>query len=100
MITIEPSDDVQNEATALASSHPEQVQQVQTRNAIGGGGGAMLMVTLAGVAAPVVKAVLVEWIRAGRYKSVTVKGHKIIGHSAADIAKILASIESPGADRE
>jgi hypothetical protein len=92
VITIEFLSDQSDEVTALATSHPELIKQVKTRHSIGGGHDVTLLISLAAMAIPAIKTVVVEKIKAGRYRSFSYKGSKITGHSAEDIEKILASL--------
>jgi hypothetical protein len=92
MMTIEFSPEYREEVLALATAHPEHVKQVSSRHSIGGGTDFTLLISLAGLAIPAIKDVLVAYIRAGQYKSITYKNLKIRGHSPEDIDKILASI--------
>jgi hypothetical protein len=98
MITIEFTPGQEATVAALAEAHPDQIQQVNVRNATGGGGDLTLIITLAGMALPVVKTAVVEAIRAARYRTFSYKGLKISGHSAADIEKIIAILRKNGID--
>lgn len=96
MMTIEFSPEHKEEVLALAAAHSEHVKRVSSRNAIGGGSDLTLLISLAGLAIPAIKDVLIARIRAGRYKCVSYKSLKICGHSPEDIDKILASLRDSG----
>lgn len=96
MMTIEFSPECQEEVLALAAAHPEYVKQVSSRHSIGGGTDFTLLISLAGLAIPAIKDVLLAHIRAGQYKSISYKNLKIRGHSPEDIEKILVSMRDSG----
>ena len=96
MITIEFSSDGQEDIAALAIAHPEHVKQVRTRHSIGGGNDLTLLVSLAGLAIPAIKDVIIAYIRSGRYKTFSNKKLKIVGHGPEDIDKILTNLRDSG----
>ena len=96
MITIEFSPEGQEDIAALAIAHPEHIKQVKTRHSIGGGHDLTLLVSLAGLAIPVIKDVIIARIRSGRYRSISYKNLKITGHGPEDIDKILTSLRDAG----
>jgi hypothetical protein len=96
MMRIEFPLESQEQVTALALAHPEHVKQVTSRHSIGGGTDLTLLISLAGLAIPAIKDVLVAHIRAGQYKYVSYKNLKIRGQSPEDIEKILASLRDSG----
>lgn len=96
MMTIEFSPEQREQVLALAGAHPEYVKQVSSRHSIGGGTDLTLMVSLAGLAIPAIKDIVLAHIRAGQFKTFSYKNLKIRGHSPADIEKILASMRDAG----
>lgn len=96
MMTIEFSPENQEEILALATAHPEHVKQASSRNSIGGGTDLTLMISLAGLAIPAIKEIVLARIRAGQFKTFSYKNLKIRGHSPADIEKILSSMRDSG----
>jgi hypothetical protein len=97
MITIELAPDQQARMQALAVEHPDLIQQVKLRNATGGGGDMSYLVSLAAIVVPAVRAVVIEWIKAGKFKTfaLSYEGKKITTHthSADDIVKILEEMK-------
>ena len=96
MMTIEFSPEHQEEILALAAAHPEHVKQVSSRSSIGSGHDFTLMISLAGLAIPAIKDMVLAHIRAGQFKAVSYKNLKFRGHSPADIEKILSSMRDSG----
>jgi len=96
VLTIEFSPEDRQDFEALAAAHPDYVKQAKARHSIGGGHDLTLMVSLAGLAIPAIKDVLIAYIRAGRYKTMSYKELKVTGHNAKDIEKILASLREAG----
>jgi hypothetical protein len=96
MMTIEFTPEHEAQLLALAADHPEHVKQAKARHSIGGGDDFTILISLAGLAIPAIRAIVLAHIRAGQYKSVSYKGLKITGHSADDISKILASLRDSG----
>ncbi len=96
MIIIEVSEEQRNAALALAKAHPDHIDEGKARGTGGDGAELMLIVQLAALALPVVQAALIEFIRNHQGVSVTIKGLKITARSAADVERIIKSLNDAG----
>jgi len=92
MIQIDFDSRATETARRLLSEHPDGVQQVAARHSGGAGTDLALILSLATLAIPEVRKIIVELIHAGKYRSVTIKGKKITGYGAEDVKRILAGL--------
>lgn len=92
MIQIDFDSSAAETARMLLAEHPNGVQQVAARNSGGAGTDMALILSLATVAIPEVRKIIVELIHAGKYRSVTIKGKKITGYGAEDVKRILDAL--------
>lgn len=90
MIQIDFDSSASETARSLLDRYPDGVQQVAARHSGGAGTDMALILSLATIAIPEVRKIIVELIRAGKYRSVTIKGKKITGYSEEDVNRILA----------
>jgi hypothetical protein len=95
MLTIEFPPDQRKTVEALAASHSELIKQVKASHSIGGGHDLTLLISAAAIVVPAIKAVLIEKIKAGKFKTFSYKGLKISGQNASpeNIARILESLK-------
>lgn len=95
MITIQLLPDQKSDVTALVNAHPTELTLGETSGA-DGGGGPVLFLSFAALAVPAIQQIVIAWIRAKRYRSVTRSGIKYVGYSPEDIAKIEAVLDPNG----